>query len=224
MALTAPSRANSVHPVSRRARLSLAAPVPPASVASTGPAGTVRTARRIARATIVESEGRYRQLFDHALDAIVFVDNNGRYVEANPAACEMLGWSHDQMLERGPADLMVDLASVADLDAAWTRFRARDVADLERSARDMEIRANHRNQIRVAHCDLSRPETFVPAMDAAAERLFRVTVKMFMDAHTFHEARIRQCCVHTGTFESDPRRHSFCWRWLFADAKDEVTL
>ena len=47
----------------------------------------------------------------------------------------------------------------------------RDVADLERSARDMEIRANHRNQIRVAHCDLSRPETFVPAMDAAAAAL-----------------------------------------------------
>jgi 7,8-dihydro-6-hydroxymethylpterin dimethyltransferase len=58
------------------------------------------------------------------------------------------------------------------------------------------------------------------SMDRAAERLFRVTVKMFMDAHTFHEARIRQCCVHTGTFEDDPRRHSFCWRWLFADATD----
>jgi short-subunit dehydrogenase len=50
----------------------------------------------------------------------------------------------------------------------------RDVADLERSARDMEIRANHRNQIRVAHCDLSRPETFVPAMDAAAAALSTV--------------------------------------------------
>jgi hypothetical protein len=43
---------------------------------------------------------------------------------------------------------------------------------------------------------------------------------MFMDAHTLHEARIRQCCVHTGTFEPDPRRYSFCWRWLFADAVD----
>jgi short-subunit dehydrogenase len=50
----------------------------------------------------------------------------------------------------------------------------RDVADLERSARDMEIRANHPNQIRVAHCDLSRPETFVPAMDAAAAALSTV--------------------------------------------------
>lgn len=57
-------------------------------------------------------------------------------------------------------------------------------------------------------------------VEKLAERTFRVTVKQFMDAHTFHEARIRQCCVHVGTFEEDPRRHSFCWRWLFPDATD----
>ena len=61
-------------------------------------------------------------------------------------------------------------------------------------------------------------------MERLAERTFRVTVKMFMDRHTFHEARIRQCCVHTGTFESDPRRYSFCWRWLFEDARDLVEI
>jgi hypothetical protein len=58
------------------------------------------------------------------------------------------------------------------------------------------------------------------SLESLAERTFRVTVKMFMDADTFHEARIRQCCVHTGTFEQDPRRYSFCWRWLFADSTD----
>lgn len=58
------------------------------------------------------------------------------------------------------------------------------------------------------------------ALEKAAERTFRITNKMFMDAHTFHASRLRQCCVHTGTFEDDPRRYSFCWRWLFADAVD----
>ncbi|MEO6907578.1 MAG: radical SAM protein [Abditibacteriaceae bacterium] len=61
-------------------------------------------------------------------------------------------------------------------------------------------------------------------MEAAAESTFRITVKMFMDSHTFHSARIRQCCVHTGTFEDDPKRYSFCWRWLFDDAKDAPGL
>jgi len=58
------------------------------------------------------------------------------------------------------------------------------------------------------------------SLEKMAEKTFRVSVKMFMDAHTFHDSRIRQCCVHVGTFEEDPRRHSFCWRWLFADASD----
>jgi len=57
-------------------------------------------------------------------------------------------------------------------------------------------------------------------LEKIAERTFRITNKMFMDAHTFHSARLRQCCVHTGTFEEDPRRYSFCWRWLFDDAVD----
>ena len=57
-------------------------------------------------------------------------------------------------------------------------------------------------------------------LESLAQKTFRVTVKMFMDAHTFHEHRIRQCCVHVGSFEEDPRRTSFCWRWLFEDSVD----
>jgi uncharacterized radical SAM superfamily Fe-S cluster-containing enzyme len=64
------------------------------------------------------------------------------------------------------------------------------------------------------------PGSKKPDLESLATNTFRVTVKMFMDAHTFHEARIRQCCVHVGTFEEDPRRHSFCWRWMFEDAQD----
>ena len=57
-------------------------------------------------------------------------------------------------------------------------------------------------------------------LEKLAERTFRITCKMFMDAHTFHEHRIRPCCVHVGTFEEDPRRYSFCWRWMFEDSSD----
>src|SRR5262245_44407848 len=50
----------------------------------------------------------------------------------------------------------------------------RDMADLERSARDIEIRANRTTQVGFAHCDLSDPDTFIPAMDAAASALSTV--------------------------------------------------
>lgn len=46
------------------------------------------------------------------------------------------------------------------------------------------------------------------------ERAFRITIKQFMDSHTLNSQRLRQCCVHTGTFEADPRRHQMCWRFL----------
>src|SRR4051812_6807572 len=48
----------------------------------------------------------------------------------------------------------------------------RDVTDLERSARDLEIRAGTSGQrVAVASCDLARPETFAAALVAAAAAL-----------------------------------------------------
>jgi uncharacterized radical SAM superfamily Fe-S cluster-containing enzyme len=46
------------------------------------------------------------------------------------------------------------------------------------------------------------------------ERTFRITIKQFMDSHTLNSQRLRQCCVHTGTYEANPRRHQMCWRFL----------
>ncbi len=44
----------------------------------------------------------------------------------------------------------------------------RDAADLERSARDLEARSGApAGSVGTAHCDLERPETFAPALEAA---------------------------------------------------------
>jgi PAS domain S-box-containing protein len=42
---------------------------------------------------------RYEALFTNALDAILMADDEARFVEANPAACRLLGWSAKQLLE-----------------------------------------------------------------------------------------------------------------------------
>ena len=47
----------------------------------------------------------------------------------------------------------------------------RDLDDLERSARDLEIRSGSETRVGVALCDLERPETFPGALDAAVEAL-----------------------------------------------------
>jgi short-subunit dehydrogenase len=50
----------------------------------------------------------------------------------------------------------------------------RDIEDLERSARDLEVRSGSDAQVGVALCDLERPETFAGALDAAVAALGRV--------------------------------------------------
>jgi two-component system NarL family sensor kinase len=56
------------------------------------------TERKKAEAKIDESRLRMQALFDTALDAILFLDSSGRYIEANPAASELLGYTHEEIL------------------------------------------------------------------------------------------------------------------------------
>jgi PAS domain S-box-containing protein len=50
-----------------------------------------------------ESEKRYHLLFNHSLDAIILTDprDDGKILSANPAACQMLGWSEKELIGKG---------------------------------------------------------------------------------------------------------------------------
>ena len=41
----------------------------------------------------------YRAIFENAIDAILLADDTGRYVDANPAACRLLGYERRELLE-----------------------------------------------------------------------------------------------------------------------------
>lgn len=47
----------------------------------------------------------YRQRFLHSPDAILVLDGAGRYVDANPAVCELTGFSHKELMSRTVGDL-----------------------------------------------------------------------------------------------------------------------
>ena len=56
------------------------------------------TARRERETALRESEQRFRSLFEKAFDAMGIVDGDGEFVDANPAACELLEVPRETLL------------------------------------------------------------------------------------------------------------------------------
>jgi len=61
--------------------------------------------RERAQRALVESEERYRTLFNGAGDAIFIHDLEGRLIEANRVACERLGYAREELLRMAVADI-----------------------------------------------------------------------------------------------------------------------
>ena len=65
---------------------------------------TLQRARAVR--AVRESEARYRLLVERATDGIWLVGSDGRFIDANPAACAMLGYSRAELLARTAADIV----------------------------------------------------------------------------------------------------------------------
>lgn len=63
----------------------------------------------------------YFAIFQHALDAILITDNEGRYLKANPAACKALGRPLDRIIGHTVADIFFPDQPEA-FAAQWARF------------------------------------------------------------------------------------------------------
>lgn len=75
-----------------------------------------RTAElRVANQSLQQQYDQWQALFDHALDAIVIADDEGRYLDANPSACQLFGVTKEELLRSSVAnfaDPTVDIAQV----------------------------------------------------------------------------------------------------------------
>jgi two-component system cell cycle sensor histidine kinase/response regulator CckA len=99
-----------------------------------GPAETdaLRTAASLVAAAIEreraelvlrDHEQKLRAVFDTALDAIFITDDDRRYVDANPAGCEYIGVSKDDLIGRRIDEFMPPHA-LADLVRDWSTYLA----------------------------------------------------------------------------------------------------
>jgi len=70
------------------------------------------------------SEDRYRALVERAGDAVLVADDEGRYVDANPAASVLLGVPVEEIVGRSLTDFVEDVAHLGDGRTAWAAFLA----------------------------------------------------------------------------------------------------
>ena len=76
--------------------------------------------RKLTEEALRESEARFRQLFNHAADAIFVVDQTGHVVNTNQQACDTLGYTSEELIGKHIFDVDIDFRPEPDL-ATWAR-------------------------------------------------------------------------------------------------------
>jgi two-component system sensor histidine kinase VicK len=76
---------------------------------------------RTSLATAEAAKAHYHSLFAESVDAILLADEQGHYLDANPAALYMLGYSLEEIRQLSVFDVCAE--GKAWLEAAWTSYR-----------------------------------------------------------------------------------------------------
>lgn len=79
------------------------------------------TLQKQAESALAGAQARLGALFEHALNAILMADDSQRYIDANPAACELLGYGRDEIVG-GLRVVDVLVPGSLDLSDRWGRF------------------------------------------------------------------------------------------------------
>lgn len=63
-----------------------------------------------------KSEEKYRSYIDNAPNGVFVVDENGKYLEVNDAACNITGYSKEELLQMSVSDIIQRESSLSDQD------------------------------------------------------------------------------------------------------------
>jgi PAS domain S-box-containing protein len=78
------------------------------------------------RKLIEQHKARFGALFEAAQDAVLIADDDRRYIDANPAACELLGLPPEQLRGRRVEEFVEEVRGV-DVRQAWQHFQTAGV-------------------------------------------------------------------------------------------------
>ena len=141
------------------------------------------SARKPASESLLDSEQLFRAVFDNALDAMLIADDNGDYVDANPAACALFGISRAELLSSN-LSRFIEPGRAAEVAHAWRAFLAAgeqkglirirradgETRDLEYNARANILPGRHLSILR----DVTERQRFAAALSAQADELAAV--------------------------------------------------
>jgi PAS domain S-box-containing protein len=71
-------------------------------------------------------ELRFRALFNHAPVGVVLADSDSRYIDANPRACELLGYSHEELISLGAANIIAKV-EIGEISPTLNAIHRQDV-------------------------------------------------------------------------------------------------
>lgn len=80
-----------------------------------------RQAQEQQRRIIRDREALYAGIFEYALDAIFLANDEGRYLDANPAACELTGYTRDELVGMSISQVTAGADPAAFL-GAWREY------------------------------------------------------------------------------------------------------
>jgi PAS domain S-box-containing protein len=111
----------------------------------------------------------YEALFDAVSDAILVADADGRYIDANPAAAHLLGYTRNELLQMGVADVVAHEPTWTDAEYARYREDGQWRGELVLRRKDG---ASVPVEARASVVDLPQSQLFVSTVrDLSAERL-----------------------------------------------------
>jgi two-component system, cell cycle sensor histidine kinase and response regulator CckA len=138
----------------------------------------VTTEQKEAEEALLQSEGRYRQLFELESDAILLVDaETGQILEANSAACSLYGYSRAEWLSMKNTDISLEpdeTRAAARHGQTWVparRHHSKDGTEIlvEITASHFELRGRH--TILAAMRDVTEREAATQALRSSEEQL-----------------------------------------------------
>jgi PAS domain S-box-containing protein len=163
-----------------------------------GTDNTAAKAARLAAAQVQASEARYRTLFEYAPDGILIADAAGRYLDANPSMCRMLGYARDDLIGLESANVvalskaehvgptLTEIEFHAEHHREWT-FRRRDGNTF--AARVLATQMPGGNVLAMVHDITERKQVEASLREATHKAEEANRAKSDFLANTSHEIR-----------------------------------